>query len=153
MLAAIKSFFDERMQEKAQETQEQAKTRFAFASAALLVELMKSDKDIDERERQAIRQVLSESFDLKSTELEEVLKLAELETEDASCLFEFTSLINEQYSYEERVKLLENLWLVAFADSALDKYEEHLIRKVADLIYVNHSDFIRTKLKAKQMQG
>jgi uncharacterized tellurite resistance protein B-like protein len=47
------------------------------------------------------------------------------------------------------MKLVENMWRVAFSDQKLDKYEEALIRKVADLIYVSHQDFIKTKLAAR----
>jgi uncharacterized tellurite resistance protein B-like protein len=57
--------------------------------------------------------------------------------------------ISAAYSHEERVQLVENLWEVAFADQHLDRYEDHLIRKIADLLHVRHSDFIRTKLAVK----
>ena len=76
--------------------------------------------------------------------------MAETAATEATSLFEFTSLINESYSYDQRVQLVENLWKVAFADLKLDRYEEHMIRNVSDLIYVRHSDFIRTKLKVKE---
>lgn len=149
MLSSIKKFFDERIRAQEQDTEQDRQKRFALASAALLVELMKSDAQIDTREKQAIEHVLASSFGLKGFELDELVALAQHQAEQASSLYEFTALINEQYSYEQRVELLENLWRVAFADDAIDKYEEHLIRKISDLIYVNHSDFIKTKLKVR----
>ncbi|MDP2091517.1 MAG: TerB family tellurite resistance protein, partial [Pseudohongiella sp.] len=75
--------------------------------------------------------------------------LAEKEAQQAVSLYDFTSLINEGYGYEEKLLLVENLWRVALADEHLDKYEEQLIRKTSDLIYVSHSDFIKTKLKVR----
>ena len=64
-------------------------------------------------------------------------------------MYEFTRLINDHYSYEQKTGLVENLWRLAFADENLDKYEEGLIRRVADLIHVSHGDFIKTKLKIR----
>ena len=64
-------------------------------------------------------------------------------------LYEFTKLINDSYDYEQKVELIENMWRIAFSDKRLDKYEDHLIRKVSELIYVSHSDFIKTKLKVR----
>jgi len=64
-------------------------------------------------------------------------------------LYEFTSLINSEYDYAQKVTLIENMWRVAFADHVLDKYEENMIRKTADLIYVSHSDFIKSKLTVR----
>ena len=93
--------------------------------------------------------MLNETFNLEKDALQELVSMAETAAIEATSLFEFTSLINENYSYEQRVQLIENLWRVAFADHSLDRYEEHMIRQVSDLIYVKHSDFIRTKLKVK----
>lgn len=149
MLTAIKKFFEEKIQANEQDTEADTQTRFALATAALLVELMRSDSHIDSREKETLRQVLNVSFNIEQSELDEIVTLAEQQNHQASSLYEFTSLINEQYSYEQRVELLENLWRVAFADSTIDKHEEHLIRKIADLIYVNHSDFIKAKLKIR----
>jgi len=149
MLTAIKKFFEEKIQANEQDTEVDTQTRFALATAALLVEIMKSDSHIDSREKETLRQVLNVSFNIEQSELEEIVTLAEQQNHQASSLYEFTSLINEQYSYEQRVELMENLWRVAFADSTIDKNEEHLIRKIADLIYVNHSDFIKAKLKIR----
>jgi uncharacterized tellurite resistance protein B-like protein len=58
-------------------------------------------------------------------------------------------LINDSYDYEQKIELIENMWRIAFSDKRLDKYEDHLIRKVSELIYVSHSDFIKTKLKIR----
>ena len=76
-------------------------------------------------------------------------QLAEDEARQATSLYEFTRLINDHYDYAQKCALIENMWRVAFSDERLDKYEEHLIRRIAELIYVSHSDFIRTKLKVR----
>ncbi|HDH50110.1 MAG TPA: TerB family tellurite resistance protein, partial [Nitrospirae bacterium] len=78
-----------------------------------------------------------------------LLTLAEQEVKRATDYYEFTSLINRGFTYEQKVKVVEHLWEVAFADDTLDKYEEHMVRRIADLIYVSHKDFIEAKLRAR----
>ena len=154
MLLAIKQFFEEKLSINAELATQQNDKKLELASAALMIELMRTDSRIDAREKQTLALVLKETFALEQDSLEELLNLAETAATQATSLFEFTSLINESYSYEQRVKLIENLWRVAFADHKLDRYEEHMIRMVADLIYIRHSDFIRTKLQVKEtLQG
>ena len=87
---------------------------------------------------------------MSEEELGELVKLAESEANQATSLYEFTRLINDEYDYKEKVELIENMWKIAFSDEQLDKYEEHLIRKISDLIYVSHSDFIKTKLNVRK---
>lgn len=149
MIDAIKRFFDTQLASAAQETPESRVCRLQLASAALMFELLKTDRHIDERETEMMRQVLQQTFSLQDTCVAEIITLAEEEANQAVSLYEFTSLVNEAYAYEDKVLLVENLWRLALADQHLDKYEEQMIRKTADLLYVSHSDFIRTKLKVR----
>lgn len=154
MLDAIRKFFEDNLSASAEGSKGDDSRRLELATAALLFELMKTDEKIDERETAALAQVLKQTFDLEDGALNEVIALAEEQSRQATSLFEFTSAVNASYTYEQRVKLLENMWRVAFADASLDRYEEHMIRRIADLIYVNHSDYIRTKLKVRDsLQG
>jgi len=150
MLLAIKQFFEDRLSVNAEQAAQQKDKKIELATAALMFELMRTDSRIDAREEEKLTQVLGETFALEQNNLKELISMAETAATQATSLFEFTSLINANYSYEQRVQLVENLWRVAFADNKLDRYEEHMIRKVSDLIYVRHSDFIRTKLKVKE---
>jgi len=149
MIEAIKRFFDSQLSSSDAESDRDRVCRLQLASAALMIELLKSDRHIDERETQALRQILSNAFGLDKSRLDQIIALAEQEAIQAVSLYEFTSLVNDRYSYEEKVLLIRNLWQLALADDHLDKYEEHMIRKTADLIYVSHSDFIRTKLSVR----
>ena len=150
MLLAIKQFFEDKLSVSSEQSSEQDNQKIELASAALMFELMKTDSKIDDREKQALAGVLRTTFALDDETVNSLLAMAQTATEEATSLYEFTSLVNEHYSYDQRVKLIENLWRVAFADTKLDRYEEHLIRQVSDLIYVRHSDFIRTKLLVKE---
>lgn len=150
MIKSIKTFFENKLA-KSDETEENSSmlSRVDLTCAALLIEVMNSDHELDEREQQEFIAVLQESYDIAETDLAELTQLAKDEAHGATSLYEFTRLINDSYDYEQKVSLIENMWRIAFSDERLDKYEDHLIRKVSDLIYVSHSDFIKTKLKVK----
>ena len=150
MIESIKSFFELKLTSNG-ETEEPGSviSRIDLACAALLVEVMNSDHELDEREQQEFMAVLQKSYNIAESDLEELSQLAKDEAFEATSLYEFTKLINDSYDYEQKVALIENMWRIAFSDKRLDKYEDHLIRKVSELIYVSHSDFIKTKLKVR----
>jgi uncharacterized tellurite resistance protein B-like protein len=135
------------------ESSEQQAHRIQLASAALMFELIRTDHDVSEAEIAELRDIMKTQMSLSDSETDELLTLAEERATQSVSLYEFTSLICEQYDYPERIRLIENLWLIAYSDRHLDKYEEMVIRKTADLIYVSHSDFIQAKLRAKAAKG
>ncbi len=143
MLNSIKSFFDNHFQitAVAEDTDHQLK----LACAALLIEMMQQDGEVHEREQQAVKKVLRQKFQVTDTELHELYALAEQEAHQATDYHQFTRLIAEHYSQPEKIKLVELLWQVAYADAHLDKYEEHMVRRIADLIHVSHAEFIKAK--------
>ena len=149
MIDSIKRFFESQLKVQRSETSASKSHRLQLASAALMIELLKTDRRIDARETDMFKKILMNTFTLSDKELSDVIQLAEKEAQQSVSLYDFTSLINEGYGYEEKLLLIENLWRVALADEHLDKYEEQLIRKTTDLIYVSHSDFIKTKLKVR----
>jgi len=124
-----------------------------LAAAALLIEVARSDARQDETEEAAMRDLLKRSLGLSREEAQGLLDEAGTRVDRSTSLYEFTRLINDHYSPEERSELVGHMWQVAYADSELDKYEEHLIRQVAELLYVPHSEFIRTKLIASEAAG
>ena len=76
-----------------------------------------------------------------------MIGLSHSEKHEATDYYAFTSLLNAHYTQQQKIKLVEDLWQLAYADNELDKYEEHLLRRLADLLHVPHHDFIRTKHK------
>jgi uncharacterized tellurite resistance protein B-like protein len=86
---------------------------------------------------------------LDRREVKELVALAESRVNEATSLYEFTRVINDHYNAEQKLQLIDSMWVVAYADGNLDKYEEHLIRQVAELTYVPHQDYIRSKLEAQ----
>lgn len=132
---------------------QEAEPAYQLATAALLVEMARADYDVKQEERLSVTAAIQKAFGLSATETDELVRLAELEAEHATSLYEFTSLINTHFSAEQKRRVVELLWRVAFADGHLDKYEEHLVRKVADLIYVPHRTFIQAKHHVKNQLG
>ena len=120
-----------------------------LATAVLMLEISLADDHIHDEERNVINELLVKHFGISDDEIKQLIKLAETEVDHAVSLHDFTRLLNAELGAADKVNIIENLWRVAFADSVLDKYEEYYIRKVADLLYVSHSDYIKAKLKAE----
>ena len=116
-----------------------------LATAALLFEMLQADAQEHPREHAALEDALGRTFSLSEDETRELSELARQEAIEAVSLYQFTGLINQHFSAEEKIQVVEMLWQVAFADGELDRYEEALVRKIADLIHVPHRDFIRAK--------
>jgi uncharacterized tellurite resistance protein B-like protein len=119
-----------------------------MAAAILFVEVMHADHQVDKRERQVVKRALLESFSISRQDAEELLQQAEDRVKDVTSLHEFTSLLHSRLSNEEKVMLIEQIWRIILADDEVDKYEEHLVRRIAELLYVSHRDYIRAKLSA-----
>lgn len=120
-----------------------------LASAALMVEVATIDNNFDEQEKSALLALLKTQFSLNDEQSQALLDLAEQARHDATSLHQFTREVNEQFSAPQKAELITSMWKVAYADGHLDKYEEHIIRRAADLLHLGHSDFIRAKISAK----
>jgi uncharacterized tellurite resistance protein B-like protein len=134
----------------AQHDPEQARR---LAAAALLMEVARADFTQDANEERAMAALLKESLRLSEDDLRVLLDNATERVDAATSLYEFTRLVNDHYSAQEKGELIEAMWRVAYADAELDKYEEHLIRRVAELIYVPHEEFIRSKTAVRATLG
>lgn len=143
MIESLKALFRKPDETDPQELQRQLR----LAAAALLIEMTRADYTVDSAEKQAMESVLQMALNLSAEEVKKLLTLAGTAADRATSLYEFTSLINDHYSREEKLVLIESMWRVAFSDGDLDKYEERLIRQVSDLVHVPHKEFIRLKLK------
>ena len=146
MLTKLQKFFDKYLNETAENKVPLAR-RIQMATAALMVEMLHVDEQVSEEEDLKLRQLLKQRFELDNTEIKALIDLAHNEKHDATDYHEFTSLLNANCTQQQKIQLVEDLWQLAYADHQLDKYEEHLLRRLADLLHVPHHEFIRTKLK------
>ena len=119
-----------------------------LACAALMFEVARADFAVEAIEQETVTALLTDQFNLSAGDVSTITEAAVSQADAATCLFEFTRTLNELASAEQKRNLLAMMWRVAMADSALSRYEEHVIRKVADLLYVPHSDFIAAKQSA-----
>jgi uncharacterized tellurite resistance protein B-like protein len=147
MLTTLRNFFDQHIAPKPDEPAGSAERRAQIAAAVLLVEVARSDHDFSEAERQTVLGSVQRKFDLSDAEAKELLELAESKSHDAHDIFQFTSKIEAAFSVDQKVRLIEELWRAAYSDAKLHEYEEHLIRRVADMLHLSHSQFIGAKLR------
>jgi len=116
-----------------------------LASASLLIEMIRMDHKIEAAEHDMVKALIQKDFKLGDEETEELFELAEEEASNAIDYYRFAKLINEQYDNAKKIQIIENLWHIAYADGELDKYEEHYLRKVAEILHVPHKEFIKAK--------
>ena len=145
LIKTLKALFDA----PDEENQQSAEQRMHLAAAALLIETARADFTQDGKEEAALAQLLTDNLSLKPADVQQLIEQAGGQVDEATSLYEFTREINDHYGADEKLQLIEMMWKVAYADGRLDKYEEHLIRQVAELTYVPHQHYIRCKLDAK----
>ena len=118
------------------------------AAAALLMEVARTDGKVDEQEERLLVQAVKRHWQLDQTEMDDIVAELRERVEAATDLFEFTLPLRERWDPETRVRLIYDMWAIAAADGKADVHEEQLIRRVSDLLYVSHGDYIRGKLAA-----
>ncbi|WP_150912907.1 tellurite resistance TerB family protein [Marinobacter halotolerans] len=123
--------------------------QLTVAATALMVQLSRVDNDEDQSELRTIVDFAVRSQEVTREEAEEILSDALAQADDSTSLYEFTGLINEHLDQLEKQALLESIWRVAFADGRIDKYEEHLIRRMADLLHLNHREYMQARHRAE----
>ncbi|WP_200234560.1 TerB family tellurite resistance protein [Thiohalocapsa halophila] len=149
MLNQIKNFFRENLAPSRADTAADTEHRLQLAVGALLLEMTRVDGEIRPEQCDRVEAAIRQQFDLTDAETAELIRLAEAERDDATDYFQFTQLINADFTPREKEAIIEQLWAVALADQELHRYEEHLVRKISELLYVPHSAFIAAKHRAQ----
>jgi len=147
MLSKIKQLFSVMDNSQSNISEHDLKT----AVAALLIEVMRADNELQDDEQQVLNNTLKKYFSLSDEEVLELVEGASKNLDEAIDYFQFSKQINAQCSAEQRIDIIELLWRLAYADGELDKHEELVIRRVASLLYVTHEDFIAAKLAATKL--
>jgi uncharacterized tellurite resistance protein B-like protein len=154
VLGSLKRLFEERVAPQiAQSSPEAREHGLRLAAAALLFEVVRADAAVKDEELTVMRAAVQGTFGLAREEAEELVRLAEEASREAASLYELTSLVDRELPFEEKKRLVELLWLVAFADAEKDAQEEHIVRRVAGLLHVPHPDFIDAKIRARAQSG
>ena len=148
MLKKIKSLFTKTSEEVPEK--EQVSQKIDKTCAALIIEVALADKVFDKSEVDLLKEMLLKAYSLKAKDVQDLIENAEKAVQESTSLYEYTRKVNDNFDYESKLNLVDQLWRIAFADGHLDKYEEHVVRKIADLIHISHNDFIQSKLKNKK---
>lgn len=148
MLKKIKSLFTKTSEEVSEK--EQVSQKIDKTCAALIIEVALADKVFDKSEVDLLKEMLLKSYSLEAKDVQDLIENAEKAVQESTSLYEYTRKVNDNFDYESKLNLVDQLWRIAFADGHLDKYEEHVVRKIADLIHISHNDFIQSKLKNKK---
>ncbi|MFT5755736.1 MAG: putative tellurite resistance protein B-like protein [Alteromonadaceae bacterium] len=143
MIAKINAFF--KKISEATNVEQHDEITIEIACAVLLCEVVRADGHLDKQEEIKLSALLVRQFDLEKDEVESIVHKALFLSEHATDFYQFTSKLNQYYSIEERIKIVELLWVLAYADGELANIEEHIIRKIADLLHLRHSEYIQTK--------
>jgi len=147
MLNQIKLFFEAHLALSGPE--DSLEEKLQIATVALFLEMMTMDDKVEPEEQEIILSLIHQNFSLTAEQSTSLLELAEQQRKQATDYFQFTSLINKEYSLEQKVRLIESLWKIAFIDGVLDINEEYLVRKIADLLHVPHTVFIMAKIRVE----
>lgn len=145
MLRSLKSFLEDLV---ASPPEDRGGHSLQLAAVALLLEIARADDEHSAAERAAVVSAAQQVFELDAGEVEALLEGAESAVDESVSLYDFTTVINAHCDRPARAALVEQLWRVAYADGRIDRYEEYYLRKIADLLHVSHSSYIRAKLKA-----
>jgi uncharacterized tellurite resistance protein B-like protein len=130
-------------------TREDMETKIRIATCAILVEMAYSDDEFTKDERDHIIEILQNRFDLSSEEAHELIEIAEEELKGSIDIFRFTKIIKQNYSPEDRIRVLEEIWRIVYADGELSGHEDSLVHKLSFLLGLTHKQLIDAKLKAK----
>ena len=147
MFTRIKAFFNDGSALTAQDNKESTEKRIQVAACALFIEMARTDDEFSEEEQNRIISILKKEFSLSDDMCKELIELSKLELQASVDLWQFTNLINENYSPADKIRLIEMIWRVVYADGKLDKHEDYLVKKLAMLLNLRHREMIDAKLK------
>jgi uncharacterized tellurite resistance protein B-like protein len=151
MIDLVKRFFSKGTQDRATAPQEGKAHDIRIATCALFLEMSHIDGEFSESERDHVVSILKRDFDLSDEHAAALLEASGKELSESIDLWQFTNLINQNYSMQEKLEIIETIWRVAYTDGNLDKHEDYLVHKLAKLLRLNHKQLIEAKLKAKEL--
>jgi uncharacterized tellurite resistance protein B-like protein len=153
MLIKLKRFFELKLSVVKVESEQEIEHRIQLASAVLLLDVAQSDQQYSASESEKIKQAIETKFSLTSDDIGQLMSMADLKSKEAIDYHQFTSLLNKEFTLQQKIKLIEFMWQVAFSDGVLDPYEDHFIRKISDLLYLRQSELLSARERVKSSYG
>lgn len=121
--------------------------RVQIATCVILLEVAKYDFEFSSIEKETTKAILKHEFSISEEVIEDLMKIAEEKREESVDLWEFTNIINQHFSREDKIKMMESAWKIIYADEKLDKYEDHYVHVLAGLLRLRHNELIEAKLR------
>jgi uncharacterized tellurite resistance protein B-like protein len=143
----------ETIQNSVNSSAERKNKKVEIAACALFIEIAKADGEFTEEERKFIISEMKSTFNLDDEYVNDLMQLAEQRMKESVSLYEFTGVINTTFNQQEKIDLIESLWKLIYKDDKLNKYEDHLIKRIAATINIEHKEIINAKLWVKQQMG
>lgn len=123
------------------------------ATAVLMLDVARADYVFADTELDRVLELVEAHFGLSADEAAELVDAAGEEADDLTSVHEFTRLLHEHLDEEEKARIVSLLWQIAYADGRLDKYEDSLVLKISDLLYVSRGRVMRLKHDAERSAG
>lgn len=137
--------FDRLLKQLTRRADEASAPNEALATALLLLELARANFEIADEETAEIRRLLAERYQLDDAALDALLAEAQFGAQKSVSLHTYLQALNQRLDADGKRALIEMLWHVAYADGVLDKHEEHLLRRLADLLYIPMADYLQAR--------
>jgi len=153
MLDIVKRFFSKSGDGRTNNAHPETGHDIHVATCALFVEIARIDGKFTQEEMETVLSILKEKYGLSRQHADILIAEAEKELEDSVDLWQFARLINENYSNEEKIEIIETLWRIVYVDGKMDKYEHYLMNKFKNLLRISHSQLIDAKVKVKHSVG
>jgi uncharacterized tellurite resistance protein B-like protein len=153
MLRTLKDLLTSLTEASSNTSPQDQEHQLQLATAVLLVEVLRAEPTLDAAERATVVTALRNKFSLHDDEIAALIELAQDTAHTAYDYQRFTSQLNERFTQEQKIRVVEAMWQVAYADAHLDANENHVISKVAGLLHVTHGEYIAAKLRAKETAG
>jgi uncharacterized tellurite resistance protein B-like protein len=149
MFDLLKRFFNKEKETDPNNVEPETGHDTIVATCALLVEIARIDNTFTPEEMETVISILKEKYNLSRENADALIQEAEKQLDESVDLWQFTKLINENYSNQEKMEIIETLWRVVYVDGKMDKYEHYLMSKLQHLLRVSHNQLIDAKLKVK----
>lgn len=155
MFDYLKKIFNEEQNNSLaeQKASEKSNRKTEIAACALFIELAKADGEFSEDERKLIISEMKKTFNLEDDCINDLITLAEQKIKESVSLYEFTTIINNKFTQQEKIELIESLWRLIYTDQKLSTYEDHLIKIISSTMNIEHKQLINSKLWVKQQLG
>ena len=147
MIDVLKKFFNKANADVSRDANQNTVHDIRVATCALFVEIARIDEKFTDAELETILTILKQKYGLSQDHADALIAEAEKELEKSVDLWQFTSRINENYSNEEKIKIIETLWQIVYVDGKMDQYEHYLMNKLQNLLRLTHDQLITAKLK------